>query len=401
MKKKNVVIAVIALTITYVLAILLVVFPKKEYSENENRYLATFPKLSVSSIVSGEFTSGVEDYVTDHFPFRNFWISLKSETSILTGQRELNGIYVCEDNYLIQKYNPLENKERITSTFSNFAEKIHEETGNEVKIMLLPTAVTIYEDKLPGLAKSEMTASQLDDIDDIEAGLCAIDCYPALSQATDQIYYRTDHHWTTYGAYIGYVEYCKAYNLTPVDIDSLTKKTVADDFYGTISSKLNRFKEVPDKITIYTNPADKLSIKYYSKYADGQTQDNTAPEGEETSENAASISSEYIESDSLYNFDYLQKKDKYSMFLDGVHPLVEITNENAETDRVLLLVKDSYANSMVPFLTSNYSKIYVLDTRYYKNGAVTFAKNHGDITDVCLLYNMITIDSDNGIRGIF
>ena len=389
MKKKGIVIAFITLTITYVLAILLIVLPKKEYSENENRYLATFPQFTLKSVTSGEFMSGVEDYVTDHFPFRDFWISLKSETAIALGQREINGIYVCEDDYLIQKYNPLANKKRIKDTFSNFAAKLKEETGNDAVFMLVPTAVTICDDKLPKMAESSMTASQLEDIKELCEDLNCIDCAEELENAWEeaaagenQIYYRTDHHWTTYGAYVGYCEYCRSMGLECVDIDDLSMETVADDFYGTVSSKLNRFNEKADCITVYSNPSDELAVKYYTQYVDDEN-------------------SKFTESDSLYNFDYLGKKDKYSMFLDGVHPLVEITNENAQTDRVLMLVKDSYANSMVPYLASNYAKIYVLDTRYYKNGAVAFAGSHTDITDVCVLYNMITIDSDNGIRGIF
>ena len=105
--------------------------------------------------------------------------------------------------------------------------------------------------------------------------------------------------------------------------------------------------------------------------------------------------------DSLYNFDYATVKDKYSLFLNNLHPLIEITNETAVSDRELALIKDSYANSMVPFLVHHYKKIYVFDTRYYKQGASEFIKAHPGVTDVLLLYNMNTLDKDLGIRGVY
>ena len=103
----------------------------------------------------------------------------------------------------------------------------------------------------------------------------------------------------------------------------------------------------------------------------------------------------------MYAMEYVSQKDKYSLFLDNLHTLVEITNASAETDRVLVLIKDSYANSMVPFLTHHFKKIYVFDTRYYKHGPAAFIGEHPEVTDVLLLYNLNTIDTDAGIRGIY
>ena len=137
---------------------------------------------------------------------------------------------------------------------------------------------------------------------------------------------------------------------------------------------MNDYSRKGDEITIYTNPTDDLTVRYIDT--------------EETS-------------DSLYNMEYLEKKDKYSMFLDNLHTLIEITNENAESEDVLVLIKDSYANSMVPFLTTHYQKIYVFDTRYYKQGPSKFIDEHPEVTDVLLLYNMNTLDTDTGIRGIY
>lgn len=358
-----------------VFPILLIALPKKEFSDNENRNLASFPELSVKAFISGDFMDGINDYLTDHFPFRDFWISMKSETEILTGKRKINGIYIAKDGYLIGEYQDTTNTDMIKNNFKNFSDNALELNDNLVmRLMLVPTSVTVNAELLP---KGHLNISQLDVIDEITeyTGITPVNVYETLMTHRDeQLFYRTDHHWTTKGAYYAYIDYCKSVGLEPVSLDKLDSQVITTDFHGTYSSKVNRPGEKGDEIVIYTNPEDVLTVNY--------TDTNEI-------------------TDSLYEMSYVDKKDKYSLFLNNLHTLVEITNENAETDRVLLIVKDSYANSMLPFLATNYKKIYVVDTRYYKFGPSALIDEHSDITDVLILYNMSTIDTDTGIRGIF
>lgn len=358
-----------------VFPILLIALPKKEFSDNENRNLASFPELSVKAFISGDFMDGINDYLTDHFPFRDFWISMKSETEILTGKRKINGIYIAKDRYLIGEYQDTTNTDMIKNNFKNFSDNVLELNDNLVmRLMLVPTSVTVNAELLP---KGHLNISQLDVIDEITeyTGITPVNVYETLmSHRDEQLFYRTDHHWTTKGAYYAYIDYCNSVGLEPVSLDKLDSQVITTDFHGTYSSKVNRPGEKGDEIVIYTNPEDVLTVNY--------TDTNEI-------------------TDSLYEMSYVDKKDKYSLFLNNLHTLVEITNENAETDRVLLIVKDSYANSMLPFLATNYKKIYVVDTRYYKFGPSALIDEHSDITDVLILYNMSTIDTDTGIRGIF
>ena len=90
-----------------------------------------------------------------------------------------------------------------------------------------------------------------------------------------------------------------------------------------------------------------------------------------------------------------------SQFFLSFHPLIEIENAAADSQDELMLIKDSYANSMVPFLAHHYKQIYILDTRYYRDGPSSFLSEHETITDILLLYNLNTLDSDTGIRGIY
>ncbi len=356
------------------LSVYLLASPKKEFSENENRYLAKFPSFSARTLLSGEYTESLGDWLADHFPQRDFFVGLKSGVEIASGRKEINHVYVAQDDYLIESYAEPQNTERITDTLVSFYDKI-DTRKVDVDLMLVPTAVTIYNDKLPAhapLSDQTTTASAIYDA----CGIPAVDCTDRLFEGTarGQLYYRTDHHWTTLGAYCGYLAYCDAKKMTPVSLESLTAQTVTDTFAGTLYSKVNDYSHPKDTITIYTNPADDLTVTYVDT-------------GEVT--------------DSLYNLDYAAEKDKYSLFLNNIHPLVVIENSTAASQDALMLIKDSYANSMVPFLAHHYKKIYVLDTRYYRDGPSSFLAEHGDITDVLLLYNMNTLDGDTGIRGIY
>ena len=357
-----------------VLAVWFVLAPKKEFSENENRYLTKLPSFTAKTVFSGEYTESLSDWIADHFPMRDLFMGVKTEVEIVSGRREINRIYIGEDNYLIERYEAPENTERITDTLVKFYDRV-KDTGVDVRLMLVPTAVTIYEDKLPAYAPE---ADQMETAKLLyeATGIPAVDCSEKLLAGAQegQIYYRTDHHWTTFGAYLGYTAYCEEEGIEPVPLEALEAETVTEEFAGTLYSKVNDYTHMKDAITVYTNPEDRLRVTY-----------------EDTGE----------VSDSLYNFDYLQEKDKYSLFLNNIHPLVEIENETAPSDDVLMLIKDSYANSMVPFLTHHYKKIYVFDTRYYKDGPSSFLEEHGEVTDVLILYNMNTLDGDTGIRGIY
>ena len=362
---------------------------KQDFSENENRYLAKLPSPGWEDIRSGAYTQELSDYASDHFLFRDFFIGLKTKAETALGRKEINGVYIAEDGYLIEAYKRAENTERIVGILKRFAQELEgqkaerqdlegqEAEGQELRLrlMLVPTAVYVYEDKLPAHAQTE---NQMETAEAVyrETGIIPIDCSQALLEQKngEPLYYRTDHHWTTCGAYEGYRVFCENMGFEAVPLAEMTAETVTEDFCGTIYSKTGDYSRKGDSITIYTNPADRLTVSYLDT-------------GEVT--------------DSLYNLEYTEKKDKYSLFLDNLHSLVEITNETADSDRELALIKDSYANSMVPYLARHYKKIYVFDTRYYKQGPSAFIKEHPGITDVLILYNMNTLDSDLGIRGIY
>lgn len=386
------------------------VAPKQTFSENENRALASWPVYSFTALKDGSYMSGVQTYLSDHFPLRDPFMTLKTKYEMLTGREEINDIYLAKDGYYIEAYKTPKQQKKIITQFQKLQDAITTDAKQNVRVMLVPTAISSYNAKLPGSAPDRGVLRQVDTMNEIYAALPnmqKVDAWSALQAAAAQestgrtrasgnadgaqpvagtevagsdttaatgLYYHTDHHWTTHGAYVGYQAYCGAAGIDLIPEADFQKTCVTTDFHGTIFSKLHDSTVPGDAITLYENPVNRLTVSYPDT-------------GEVT--------------DTLYNRDYLAQKDKYSMFLNNLHPLVEITNETADSDRQLVLIKDSYANSMVPFLVNHYQKIYVFDTRYYRFGPSSFINEHPEVTDVLLLYNMNTIDTDLGVGGIF
>lgn len=386
------------------------VAPKQTFSENENRALASWPVYSFATLKDGSYMSGIQTYLSDHFPLRDPFMTLKTKYEMLSGREEINDIYLAKDGYYIEAYKTPKQQKKIITQFQKLQDAITTDAKENVRVMLVPTAISTYNAKLPSCAPDQGVLRQVDTMNEIYAALPnmqKVDAWSALQTAAaqentdrtqasgdadgaqpvadagdadrdtstaDGLYYHTDHHWTTHGAYVGYQAYCNAAGLSPIPEADFQKTCVTTDFHGTIFSKLHDSTVPGDAITLYEYPANQLTVSYPDT-------------GEVT--------------DTLYNRDYLAQKDKYSVFLNNLHPLVEITNARADSDRQLVLIKDSYANSMVPFLVHHYQKIYVFDTRYYRFGPSSFINEHPEVTDVLLLYNMNTIDTDLGVGGIF
>ncbi|MBR6297017.1 MAG: hypothetical protein IKR40_11135 [Treponema sp.] len=368
--KKSTIITIAILSLA--LSLLTVFWPKKNYSENENRYLEEFPKLSFDSIKDASFMKDSENYVSDHFILRDFFMTVKTVYERMTGRNQVNKIYMCDDGYYIEEYDGLKNTKRIEGAIKRLAEK---STGANVRVMLVPTAVTICDDKLPATAKN---ADQLADIKRIENDLSGIraefvDVSDALRNArSEQIFYKLDHHWTTLGAYTAYRELAKSFGFEPIERNQFEEKIVSTDFKGSFYSKVNDLLAKPDSIVEFRSQRLSLNVKYPDRK---------------------------LETDKLTADEYLEKKDKYSYFLNNQNSFVEVHNENAQSPRTLAVVKDSYANCMISFLAEHFSTIYVFDTRFYRNKVTDFI-NENNVSDVLFLYNMHTIDTDTGINTI-
>ncbi|MGO4792340.1 DHHW family protein [Paenibacillus sp. 2KB_20] len=349
------------------------VAPDRTLSESENRMLEQLPHFSLKALVSGDFTLDFEKYVSDQFVFRDFWIGTKTDTDRMMGKKENNGIYIGKDGYLIQNFIPPAEED-----WKGKVDAIHafdQATPKMQKyVMLAPTAAALYQDKLPKYAIIGDQEAYLQKVKQwLHPNLRFIDVFPSLYAERDQpIYYKTDHHWTTKGAYIAYLELCRQMGLTPQKEAEFNIQQVTDEFYGSLYSK-SGFRHIqPDRLQLYL-PKDQE--KYTVTYVD-----------------------EEKTTDSLYAMEQLQRKDKYAVFLNGNHARIHIKTANP-SGRKLLVVKDSYANSLIPFLLKHYSEIHVIDLRYYEEDLASLANEQG-IQDMLLLYNANTFFEDPSITNL-
>lgn len=359
MKKIIDIIVQIMIVMMFVMTIFL---PKKSFSQNENRYLQQLPLVTIENILSGKFMTAMTDYVADHFPLREELLNVKTNIFKILGVIRQNNVYYASDNYLIEEYQKPLNNEKIVRVVNRF---INNNSFVHYDFMLVPTSSYILKNKLPLYNLNYDEEETLNYFkNNIQANY--IDVTNSLLSNNDKdIYYRTDHHWTSYGAYYAYLEYCNKKNLLP---NNYSFVTVSNDFYGTLYSKVLDKTIKPDTIM---KAIDNNS--YMVEYPSNITS-------------------------SLYNDSYLQEKDQYSYFLNSNQSLIIITNNNV-SDKELLVIKDSYANSFIPLIASHYSKIHVIDPRYYKKKISTYMEEN-NIYNVLFLYNVGTLDNDLGILSI-
>ena len=327
------IVSIITTIIIVVLLILFIILPKNNFSNNENRYLEKFPKISVESIFDGTYMKKFESYVEDHFPFREFFLSLKTNVFKLSGITKQSDVYFGKAGYLLQQYNNPENEDKIIRIVNRF---VSSNDNVNFDFLLVPTSVYVNSDKLP---KNSINSNEKETIEYYSKKIKTnfIDISETLLENNEKyLYYRTDHHWTTYGAEVAYLEYCKNKGLVAKKFDY---ELVDDNFYGTLYSKV--IDNSLEQDSIYRIKDDNLYDVYY-KDKDKVT-------------------------NSFYEESYLKNKDKYSYFLDNNHDLIVVTNNSAINNDELLIIKDSYANAFVPFVASHYKKLHIIDPRYYKN----------------------------------
>lgn len=344
----------------------------KDFSEVENRQLKQMPKLTANSLFSGTFGKDYETYLSDQFIGRDQWISLKTTSDRMMGKKEVNGVYFAKDDYLIEKHTKSEldsaqykkNIKRLKTVTNTYTKLL----GNgHVKVMFAPTASAILRDKLPKSAPKDPQDEILNDMKNSAKKGTFIDLRSTFKKEKEKyIYYKTDHHWTTLGAYYAYVDWAKSMKITPIPMKQWKREVVSKDFLGTVYSKVNQAPST-DTIEFWTR---KSGEKYEVIYDMGQKKSN-----------------------SLYERSYLKKKDKYSAFLDGNHALTVIKNKKVKNGKKLVIIKDSYAHSFAPFAANHFEEVHLIDLRYFNMGIKSYIKQQG-ITDFLMLYHVMSYAKD-------
>ena len=337
--------------------------PDRYYSEREKRTLMQKPQFTIVDFVSGKFSDEFEQYLTDQVPLRDGWVTMKTYMELDIGKRESGGVYICKDKYLMDKFTSYSKKQLAANAaaLADLQEKLAAE-GVSMNTILVPIAVQVLTDKLPAHAPVADYAAILQVLTD--AGVDTTDVFFTLAaHSSENIYYRTDHHWTSLGAYYAY---CAWRGIEP-NVDEWTQEILCDNFHGTTWNK----------VPLPTVPAEEITAWYrqesrHVSYNDGQ-----------------------YETDSIYERKYLDGSDQYAVFLNSNQAQTVI--EGSGKSGKLLLIKDSYGNTFSQFPAEDYAEVHVLDLRFFEGDVAEYAKEN-DITDALVLYGVQNFVKDTNLR---
>ena len=340
--------------------------PSPGFSESERRELASFPEISVQSISDGSFMSQFETYATERFPFRDLFRSIKANfaTKVFM-KKDNNGLFAADGHIskIDNEKNPAMMK-HAEERFLYLYETYIKGKTDSVYFSVIPDKnfLLARENGYPSLNYEEF-------IDEMKQKVSYMKYIDVTSLLDIDDFYTTDTHWrqekiTDIAVKIG--------NEMGTDVMATYKENVLDKpFYGVYSGQI-AMNFPPDEIVYLTNETlDNATVTYYG---------NGIPEKGE-----------------MYNMKKASGKDPYEMFLSGTMPVLTIENDNAKTDKELIMFRDSYGSSLAPLLVSGYSKITVLDTRYIKSEAVgSFADFNN--ADVLFIYSTTLLNNSLAIR---
>ncbi|MDD6235087.1 MAG: DHHW family protein [Lachnospiraceae bacterium] len=358
----------IAITFVFMLAggaIWGIASPDKYYSESEKRTLTQRPTITTNSIINGKSATAIENYISDQFPMRDNWVTIKSLNELLLGKRENGNVYFADDGYLIDKLTCIDSAQYSANlkAISNLSKKLNT-MDIPLYFMPVPTASWILKDRLPYCAPN---INQVDFINNAsDYGINVINTSDILNEHKEEyIYYKTDHHYTSLGAYYCYLAWASACDHTVHPLSEWNKEVLCNNFRGTTYSKVNYPFAPYDTITAYYR-YDSHKVNYNN--------------------------GNYI-TDSIYERKYLNGHDQYAVFLNSNQSTTVI---NGSGNGRLLILKDSYANTFAQFVMDDYSETHLIDMRFY-NGSISQYVKDNDITEVLVLYNLPNFASDTYI----
>ena len=338
-------------------------WPKRTESDLERRDLAQFPKFSFSSLVKNEWTAKYGEYTKDQVIERDSWLKAQSLCeSLLFRKEEIGGAMIGKNDALFTKMFALTpTEEKLLQKNTTLVQQFIEKFPGQVTFLLAPSSSVINAEELPANTPMLDENARLDTIFSTVGEANSLDLREPFTAAKDdvQLYYDTDHHWTSYGAYLAYQQFCQMRGLTPMEV-SESDYTTVPGFYGTTYSKALYWKSKPDTIA-------------YLDLPNAMTVWNVSPTFELTENFTAT----------MYDKSKLETGDKYAMFLYGNNGYSTIEGDGEGS---ILVVKDSYANNFIPYLTANYARIGVIDPRGFGLSVADFAQQEG-YDEVLLLFN--------------
>ena len=371
-------------------------FARPERSENEKRDLTEFPKFTLESFLSGEYTNQIALWYSDTYPLREPMIEANGAIESLYGIREeqvigggnadniptdkpsdivfnptddgkgesVEGMYLNGNTaYQLYFFNQ-QNSDSYVSLINEFASQV--EGKAKVYDLIAPLH---YQIALSAETVKKYNASDCGEAIDymysnLSDSVVAVDSLPELISHNDEyLYFRTDHHWTARGAYYAYVAFCEAKGITPTSLNDY-QRLQFKGFLGTLYANANQptaMRNDPDYVEAFVPSGINEETVYDS---DGNVLGEFAV---------------------VYKgADKYDAGNKYLTFIAGDQPLTEIHNPNIRNGSSIVVVKESYGNAFVPFLVDSYEYVYVIDYRAWSGSLADFVTEK-DIDDVLFL----------------
>ncbi len=372
MKKTEALFSVGVMTALTAIGLLILLRTPRAYSENENRYLAQRPQLSWEAVAEGDFQEDITEYMSDQVPLRDTWTAMQSKVQQWLGKKEIAQVYLGKDNYYFEKIIDADlTHSRFAANLQAVSVLAEQLSESKVYFMPAPAAAAIMPERLPRYAPYYAEDSRFEQANAYlsEFGCTMIDLrgsFGMLSDQGEQLYYRTDHHWNTNGAFHAYEAFAAQAGISSVPKAEWNMQTVSESFRGTLDSK----------VLDAAGPLDTVEVLF------------DLPEASVTVDGRPGMIMDYAK---------LFEKDQYQVFFGGNYGRVEITTE-AGTEKSLLLFKDSYANCFVPFLLTHYDEIIMIDLRYDDGSWTELLVAPPD--DVLILYEMSNFCKDGNLSAV-
>lgn len=338
------------------MGLMYLLLPKLEFSALEKRELEKAPELTMDTLVSGQFGANLEDYMADHMPGRNFFVGLGAYYDMLIGQQPTKDVYLAENNRLVE-LPVVWNQEQVDKNIK-YINQFAQTVGQNVDFILVPSAGFILQNTIQGVHNAYSDDRIIDRIYDLAGyGVRCVDLTGLYQNANnaDEIYYRTDHHWTSYGAFMAYRAYMQCLNREYAEQDQFTVETHSG-FRGSTYSRSG----------LWLTPAEEIELWYGS---DLRVETNAGTQN------------------SPFYLDRLQDADMYTVYLDGNQPIVRILNENNAGKGKLLVIRDSYANCIGSFLAESYEEVVMVDLRYYRQTLSQMVEAEG-FDNILVMYSI-------------
>ncbi len=340
--------------------------PDKDFSPLENRYLQKPPRLSAENLRDGKFMTDAEKYVSDHIVGRDLWVAMKAWSERLSGKQENEGVYFGQRDTLINRVNTPDQSKLDKDM--GYLDSLVGNVDVPVYFGLIPSAAEIWKDRLPAGAPSADEKAIIDSLY-FSTGASTIDVYGALApHSQEDLYYRTDHHWTSLGAFYGANAIFEALGMETLRLEDFQKTTVTEQFNGTLFSTSGVRWLPPDQIDTYV-PDEGVKVTSWFKGAP--------------------------EEGSLYVDSYLDVKDKYSYFLGGRQPLCVVEKEGSTGPKVLV-IRDSYSDSLTPFLTQRFSQVHLFDPRDNLTSVKDYVEEN-EIDAVIVLFSFANFAAESNL----